>query len=193
VAGIDRDYFEFWRFAEHRANTYRDLYQGAYLTIGALALVAVAGALVGALDERLSAVGKTLELVAIFALLALWRHARSGRWRLRWLGYRLLEQQIRNAAMLELVGRTIPTQTSPLLYEFEREGAWIRWYLRAVVRQANLPAGKLDRPKLLATGNLILAGKIGRQIDYYRSAAANNHAANHRLELGHLSHWHLRS
>ncbi len=179
---INRDYFEFWRWAEHRANTYRDLYQGAYVTVGLLALTAVVGALLGALDESWSPFGKWIELVSIAALLLLWWDAHSGNWRQRWLGYRWLEQQISDAAVLELVGRTIPVKSSPFLSEFEKEGAWIQWYLRAVLRQAHLPTGKLDQKNMLEAGKLILAGKIDRQLAYYEKAEEANRRTHHRLE-----------
>lgn len=182
VADMHRDYFPYWHWAERCANAYRDLYQGAYLTISLLGLGAVGGALLGALNQHWSPLGKWLELAAITALLLLWQRAHSHRWRERWLGYRLLEQQIGNAAVLALVGRAIPTTDSPALREFQREGAWVEEFLRAVIRQANLPAGRLDAANVSAAGRLILSGMIGRQIEYYGSAIHANERANERLE-----------
>lgn len=145
IHDIRSAYFTFWHWAEHRANTYRDLYQGAYLSVALLGLTAVTGALAGALHRPWSIPGKWVELGALVVLLIIWRAAHHRKWQQRWLTYRSLEQQISHAAVLELVGRTIPSITSPTLSEFQKQGAWADWYLRSVLRQSNLPKGRLDQ------------------------------------------------
>jgi len=183
LARIREDYFSHWLWAERCANAYRDLYQGAYISISLLALTAVGGALLGALDAGWSTFGKWLELAALVVLLVLWQRARSRHWREGWLGYRLLEQQINHAAVLAVLGRTIPSVDSPALREFQREGAWIDRYLRAVLRQARLPSGRLEQPIVMEAGHLILSGMIDRQVDYYGAAIDVNRRANERLEV----------
>lgn len=179
---IHRDYLPFWLWAEHRANTYSDLYRGAYVAVSLLGLLAVIGALLGAMNDAWTPTGKIVELGAIVLLLLLWTRAHSYNWRQRWLGYRLLEQRISNAAALSIVGATIPTVNSPALVEFQKQGAWIDWYLRAVIRQASLPAAKLDTNNLRRAGKFVLSAQIDHQIRYYESAIVKNHDANERLE-----------
>jgi hypothetical protein len=180
---VYRDYFAHWSWAETCANAYRDLYQGAYISISLLGLGAVAGALLGALSPGWSTFGKWLELIALVLLLLLWHRARSRHWREGWLGYRLLEQQLNNAAVLGLIGQALPTVDSPALREFQKQGVWIEGDLRAVIRQASIPAARLDGPNLIEAGRLILSGMIGRQIDYYGAAIEVNRRANERLEI----------
>lgn len=180
-----KDLYKHWRWAERRANTYRDLYQGAYLSLAFLALAAVAGAMVGVFTalHHYAPWGKFLEILAIIAMLIILKATTKGFWRQRWLSYRWLEQQIRNATILNLVGRTVPAQSSPILSEVQKkEGAWIAWYLRTILRQAHLPSARLDQLALSTAGELILHGQIGRQLDYYHKQSHRAHLANHQLE-----------
>ena len=152
IHDIRSAYFTFWHWTEHRANTYRDLYQGAYLSVSLLGLIALVGALAGALHPPFSVAGKWVELGALAALLLIWRAAHHRKWRQRWLSYRSLEQQISHAAVLDLVGRTIPSISSPTLSEFQKQGVWADWYLRSVLRQASLPQGGLDQKSMEEAG-----------------------------------------
>ena len=175
-------YFPYWRWAQGCANAYRDLYQGAYISISLLGLAAVGGALLGALNPAWSTPGKWAELCALTTLLLLWHRARSRRWRQGWLGYRVLEEQIGQAAVLALLGRTPPALNSPTLTEFRREGLWFEGYLRAVMRKASVPAARLDQASLAAAAQLILTGLIGRQLRYYETAIEEYRRADERLE-----------
>ena len=180
---IRRNYFAYWRWAQSCANAYRDLYQGAYISISLLGLAAVGGALLGALNPFWGTAGKWVELGALTTLLLLWHRARTRHWREGWLGYRLLEQQIGHVAVLALLGRTPPALNSPALNEFRREGLWFDSYLRAGMREASLLTATFGTANVAAAGRVILSGLIERQIQYYEAAIEDYRRANERLEI----------
>jgi len=181
-SNIEDNFKPAWLWTEHRANAYQSLYRGAYLSIAFLGLTAVAGAIAGAMNEAWSAPGKIIEVFAIFLLLVLWFFARRGRWRQRWLNFRLGEQQIRHSAILGAVGSSAPLHNDPAHLRFRLEGAWLEWYCRALIRQANLPSVTLDSQTLASARKLILRGQLDAQIDYYDRSSKIHEHADHRLE-----------
>lgn len=185
-AAVNRDMLPAWTWAEHRANAYRNLYQGAYTAIGILAVAAVLSAYF-ALTPRYSTAAKWAELAWIAMMIALWTLARKGLWRQRWLGYRWLEQYLNGAAVTQLVGRAVSVGHPVTHTGLVKDGVWMEAYGRAVLRQCRLPNAKFDRDSLLEAATHVLKPKISRQVQYYDLSAHRFHRATHGLEIIALS------
>jgi hypothetical protein len=121
------------------------------------------------------------ELAVIVTILALTSLGRRRQWHDRWLNYRLLAEQLRQAELLLPLGRTGPwfrgLADPPSVHADE---PWTTWLFRARVRETGLTHGSLTREFLDAYGQRLRA-VIHAQREYHYHNRQITHALDHRL------------
>lgn len=186
-----------YAWADVLAVDYANKYRSAYITVYAMAWIAVVVALLGALSNEPwipheGALAYKFVLVAIETIL-IWRiiiivkvGRREERWQERWVEYRTLAEMLRNARFLAYLGEYGYIQRADDLEP--ASSAWILWYLRATIRELGIPSGELDGAYLYkhlgATEQHVIQG----QLDYNRAAAPGLEKMHNRLHrLGDFS------
>jgi hypothetical protein len=169
------------RLAGHYAGLYRSSFLLNYLLGASAVLAAVSGHALASSHGPPLAFG-VLELAFLVAILGITFTGRRRRWHERWLDYRLLAEQLRQAGLLAPLGRTLPAAAHPpahLTYGDPR-GTWVAWHVRALMRSAPLASGVMDASYLGACQDL-LARSLEGQVRYHHDAAAASERLHHRL------------
>jgi hypothetical protein len=189
--------------AEHQAwasalaDHYMPLYRGAFVAVYVLGALAVLSALVpllcaatcgdagptGAWAAAVRVVHE-FEALVLLTILALIFAARRGRWHERAIDYRILAELLRHTRWLAPLGLAAPN-TRPrahLASEVDLTLTWVVAHYRAVLRNAGMPAGRLDRSDLAAQRDKLAGEWITEQVEYHQDAAARHHHMGHVLE-----------
>lgn len=154
--------------ADHFGALYRDSFVANYL----LAAAAVAMALIEDLPRYSWAVW--VELLLLGYILLKIRTGQRGHWHERWLNFRILAEELRQASILYPFGRTL----RPFRVPAHGEGAdpnrlWVNWLARAKVREAGLVTAALDE-KSVGKYRQTLVARLREQRQYH----AMNHGRN---------------
>lgn len=165
-----------------------------YLLSAFAVLAAVAGALHIGVDHHgwQGLVWPCAEAAALLAILLLVRGAHTQRWHARWLGQRLMAEQLRNLALTQRFLGLSPFFSLPPFTRDAKSGARVlqhveAWLLRRSLIAAGLPEDdkpydlhQVDQPALAASlGELI--GGAGGQVAHHRNKAHRMHALHHTM------------
>ncbi len=179
---IDASFCGPYCWADFLARGYAEISRGLAVLTSLLGLIAVAAAVLTVPLESVGSWLKIPEIAVITAVLWLYGHEQKMRWRVRWLNYRQLAEQLRHARYLLLLGRTIRVDVPAHMQEFYDEAHWVNWYVRALLRQASLPHARLDRDYLEAVRWLLATRQVGSQHRFFEDAHLKQEAANVHLE-----------
>jgi hypothetical protein len=158
--------------ASHFSHVYRSAFVLGYMC----AAIAVAIALIGVLPissetsgiakaVRFKAVLAAAELVPIIAAIIIVGFGRRNHWHRRWLDYRALAESLRHLRFLAPVG-ACPRDP------FQADGAergpdWVRWYLRATIREIGCPSAVIDAKYQRALLGATDRFEVDAQISYH--------------------------
>jgi hypothetical protein len=169
--------------ADALASRYASIHRSGFVAIyllAAMSLIAAAAAqwLHG---QAASIYATSVELATLLAVLwVVWRE-NALRWRERWLDYRLLAEELRQADLLVRLGRSPPHSAIARVAEEQPENAWVCWLVRAILRSVGPVGGRYDRDYLAAIRDHLAEGRLPEQIDYHTRTHDRNDAANARL------------
>ncbi len=167
------------KLAGHYANIYRSSFTANYL----LAACAVIFALRAYFDEPRLKFWIAMELAAIVFIIGITTLGRLRHWHERWIDYRLLAEKLRHMRFLFLIGRVSVTERVPA-YEAhgEERKTWVDWHFQAVVREAGILHGKLDRPYRAAYRKLLTSYELPSQMAYHAGNSKKSMRIAHRLQ-----------
>jgi hypothetical protein len=167
------------KLATHYANIYRSSFTANYL----LAALAVLFALRAYFDSIHLRFWIGMELAAITSIIALTTVGRFRHWHERWIDYRLLAEKFRHMRFLFLICRVSVTERVPA-YEThgEERKTWVDWHFQAVVREAGILHGKMDRPYRAAYRKLLSSYELPSQMDYHDRNCKKSTRIAHRLQ-----------
>jgi hypothetical protein len=168
---VDADLKPAKTWADHRASAMAELVRGSFILAVFIGLLAVCGALAGALSSDLSKAGKILEVFCLLLIIGLiWRSHRYD-WRSQWLSLRQLERYLEQASWLMLLGRERSYGTPSHLTQFQKDDVakWTNAYFRAVIRNASFPTARLTPDYLKTVHMLVLRNLVVDQISYFES------------------------
>ncbi|NLA67857.1 MAG: hypothetical protein GX856_06370 [Gammaproteobacteria bacterium] len=123
--------------ADHLATRYGRAYRGTYVLIYMLAALATLAGLSGLLLHDLKPWLVALELFMIVSMVGVTWIGRRHRWHQRWLEYRAVAEQLRQARMGVWTGRSLEPG-APEGDGGHAGASWVGWYIRACVRQLPL-------------------------------------------------------
>jgi Protein of unknown function (DUF4231) len=179
---IEKNFLAHFDWADQLAERYGGLYRSSFLVAYILGAFAVFFAFLGIAAGEEPSLHWYLnwfvyELAAIACILVITFLGRILHWHERWMDYRLLAEGLRQMEFLALIGRVPASlKVAPHLKPSDPGRSWFNWYFRALVRQAGLVAGCLDR-EYLVSYRKVLAGAIAGQADYH----SRNHRSLERL------------
>lgn len=190
---IEQSYRMPFVWSDAIADVYVDRYRSSFITtymLGALAvLAAFLGAHPGDLPTLISGVIHhshdwfKVELIFISGILLLVLLNKLGRWRERWIDYRLLAEGLRQMRALAPFARVTPSFEVPAhLSEDVSSSTWFNWYFRSIVRAAGLVNARVDSTYLKICRG-VLVSEILSQTRYHRRTAERHEALHKRL------HW----
>ncbi|MGI2059793.1 hypothetical protein ACRN9T_21875 [Shewanella baltica] len=169
--------------ADLMASMLAQQYRAASILNYVLASMAVLMALLGLLLKDLKLVWILLELSLILGMLGNTYIGKSHRWHQKWLDYRLLAELLRVARYFALIGANSLKQHRLISSFYQAQHvSWVNWYLTAVIRSVNLPAGQLNKA-CTEQFSLGLTTQLNAQIVYHHHTAAQAHKADHRLHI----------
>lgn len=124
-----------------------------------------------------------VELGVLLAIFDSYITVREHRYHDRWLDYRSIAEKLRLVFMLMPLGRPgIDAELPPTLSENDARAHWTNWYVRALMREAGVFAGRLFDPAYRQACHTLLRHWLVRgQIRYHYHAAARAHAPMHLL------------
>ncbi len=164
------------KLATHYANIYRSSFTANYL----LAACAVLFALRAYFDATRLRFWIGMELAAIIFIIGITTLGRFRHWHERWIDYRLLAEKLRHMRFLFLIGRVSVTERVPA-YEShgEERKSWVDWHFQAVVREAGILHGKMNRPYRAAYRKLLADYELPSQVEYHdRNCTKSTRIAN---------------
>jgi len=176
-----------YAWADKRAVHLAQVYRSSYVFIFMLGALAVACALLPVLGNT-EPFSSLLELVLIgtatvIVVIGSWRA-----WHRRWLDYRQLAEQLRALRFLALAGSNIARFR---VEHADAEGvaghSWTDWYLRATVREIDMPHGFADGNYAMAIRRALVEGESASQVGFHKENAERQKSMEHwldRLGLG---------
>ena len=154
------------------ANRMAGLYRGSYVTSSALAVCAVFLALLGFVLPRESEVWLSIELAAVSLVYVLTIAVNRKEWHYRSVDCRYIAEQFRVLCAVYPLALTAPPPRIPAHHQHGKvDGSWMEWLLRASIRSAPMPAGKVNPASLRQARADLLEGWILGQISYHRRNA----------------------
>ncbi|WP_148223131.1 DUF4231 domain-containing protein [Paraburkholderia xenovorans] len=172
--------------ATHYANIHRSAFVLIYL-VGSISLVAAFTALsfkVMHQDQSGFDVGAIfVELGALVIVLALVLAERRCRWRERWLDYRTLAEQFRQADLLAAIGGSEPCGCMNLNSEIHPMRGWVPWFVAAVTRSVGIVGARYDATYLCGIRDHTVRQRLRDQIAYNEAAVRRNAKIGKRLRL----------
>jgi hypothetical protein len=180
---IDDSFREAYCWADFMARGYGEIYRGTAVLTSLLGTFAVAAAVLSIPMHWAALWLKAAEAALILVMIGLYRREKNMKWRIRWLNHRRLAEQLRHARYLILLGRTIPVDVPAHMQEFHEKARWFNWYVRALLRQASLPAAPLDRDYLEAVRWLLETRQVASQHRFYQGAYQKQEQAEQHLEV----------
>jgi hypothetical protein len=178
-------------WADQLAVDFSNRYRSAYIFCYLFSAVAVAIALLGiflhvegeeaaTLPLRKKWILVFIELIVIFAIVAVYRRGRKHHWHERWIEYRALAEMLRDLRFLAYLAEYGRIQRAGV---FEStSSAWFLWYLRATIRELGLPQSVIDgtyqHALLAAVERHVIADQLNL---YHRPNAATLARMNARL------------
>jgi hypothetical protein len=167
----------------HLAQVYRSSYVFIFL-LGALAVGCALLPVLGNTEPYSSMLELALILTAMtIVVIGGWRA-----WHRRWLDYRQLAEQLRAVRLLALTGSNV---TRFRVEHDDAEGlagqSWVDWYLRATIREIEMPHGVASGDYALAIRRALVEGEIRSQIKFHETNADRQKAMEHRIDAIGLS------
>ena len=123
--------------ADHLAARYGRAYRGTYVLIYLLAALATLAGLSGLLFHEVKPWLVATELSMIVFMVGVTWIGRRNRWHQRWVEYRAVAEQLRQARMGVWTGRSLEPG-APEGDSSPGGASWVGWYIRACVRQLPL-------------------------------------------------------
>lgn len=179
---IDDSFREAYCWADFMARGYGEIYRGTAVLTSLLGTLAVAAAVLAIPMPWAALRFKVAEALVIALLIIVYLLEKKTGWRIRWLNYRQLAEQLRHARYLILLGRAIPVDVPAHMQEFQEKARWFNWYVRALLRQASLPTACLDRDYVEAVRCLMETRQVASQERFFEKAQHEQHEANEHLE-----------
>ena len=127
-----------YKWADHLANKYANLYRDSFTYVYSLAPLAIAVSIMADEVKDPSFLG-LIEVFSLLIALGVFLYAYRKKFHERWMDYRLLAERLRELTFLLPINR-VPQMTQ-FLDKAELSNnrvAWVDWYYRAIVREAGL-------------------------------------------------------
>jgi hypothetical protein len=120
---IDESFCAQYCWADRLARGYGEIYRGTAVLSSLLGPIAVAAAVLAlAIPLHQAEVPlKSIEVLLILLVNVVYWREQKVKWRVRWLNYRQLAEQLRHARYLALLGRGIPVDVPAHMQEFHDE------------------------------------------------------------------------
>ncbi|MEO8460337.1 MAG: hypothetical protein ABI451_07400 [Dokdonella sp.] len=181
AGAMDASLWQPFHRADHLAEIYGRAYRGTYVLIYLLAGLATTAGLMGTFFHHEKALFVSIELVMILLMLAMTILGRRRCWHERWLEYRAVAEQLRQARMGIWCGQSL--EPSDADGDSSHAGAsWASWYVRACVRQLpmiNAVATPTFVRTAIATINEL---EVQPQLDFNERTSKNQARVHERLE-----------
>ena len=166
------------------ANRMAGLYRGSYVTSSALGVCAVFLALLGFVLPQTSEVFLSVELAAVALVYALTFAVNRRAWHYRSVDCRYIAEQFRVLCAVYPLALSAPP---PRIPAHHRHGniarSWMEWLLRASIRSAPMPKGKVTPAFLHHARAELLEGWILGQISYHRRNAQRMECLQRRSDM----------
>jgi len=121
------------------------------------------------------------ELATLAAVFSIVGFERRLRWRERWLDYRLLAEELRQADILAQIGRCPPHSAISRIAEEQPENAWVAWLVRAILRSVGVVGARYDSGHLAVVRDYLADVRLRDQIHYHEDTRKRNETADKRL------------
>lgn len=170
--------------ATHYANQHRSAFVLIYL-LGSISLVAAFTAqfLRGRTYGRLAfdVCATCVELAALGVVLILVLMELRRRWRERWLDYRTLAEQFRQADLLATIGGSDPCGCMNLNSEIHPVRGWVPWFVAAVRRSVGIVGARYDAAYLAEIRDWAVRQRLRDQLAYNEATVRRNAKISQRL------------
>ncbi len=176
--------------ADALATRYANVHRSAFVMIyilGSISLVAaftaqfLRGATIGKLELGLCAT--CFELAALGLVLVLVLAESQFRWRERWLDYRTLAEQFREADLLATIGGSEPCGCMNLNSEIHPMRGWVPWFVAAVRRSVGIVGARYDAAYLLQIRDWAAGQRLRDQLAYNEATVHRNAKISKSLRL----------
>jgi hypothetical protein len=170
-------------WADQLANYYADVYRSAFVFNYLMSACAVLFAFLGYVLHENQPAFNIAEVLIILAIIVVTLFGTKRRWHERWIDYRLLAEQLRQARFLMALGRvsvSVPRLPAHISYGDPRH-SWMYWHLRALLREAGMITARFDARYLETVKDSLNENGIKAQIRYHEPNAERLEKVNHRL------------
>jgi hypothetical protein len=177
-------FVQLYKHFDALANRMAGLYRGSYVTSSTLGVSAVFLALLGFVLPRTLEVWLSVELAAVALVYALTFALNRKEWHYRSVDCRYIAEQFRVLCAVYPLALTAPPPRIPAHHRHGNVArSWMEWLLRACIRSAPMPAGKVDPARLRNARTELLEGWILGQISYHRRNQQRMECLQERSDL----------
>lgn len=167
--------------ADHLAEVYGRAYRGAYVSIYLLAAFATAIGLFGLFFHAIKPILVGVELAMIIGMVGVTLTGRHHRWHERWLEYRAIAEQLRQARMGAWSAQSLEPG-NPVGDGSHAETSWVSWYVRACVRQLPMIHARATADYVRLALETIRRQEIDDQLRFNRNTSDVQARVHERLE-----------
>lgn len=167
--------------ADHLAEVHGRAYRGSYVLIYLLAGLATAVGLISLFQPQWKTILVSTELVMILLMAAVASAGQRGRWHERWLEYRALAEQLRQARNGIWSGQSL--ESGPAQDSSSTPGQlWVQSFVRAQVQQLPMINARMDQTYLRTAVQTLRDLEISEQLRFNRNTAQVQEHVHERLE-----------
>jgi hypothetical protein len=177
-------FVELYQHFDAIANRMAGLYRGSHVTSSALGVCAVFLALLGFVLPQASEVWLSIELAAVSLVYALTIAVNRKEWHYRSVDCRYIAEQFRVLCAVYSLALSAPPPRIPAHHRHGNVArSWMEWLLRATIRSAPMPKGKVDPAFLQRVRAELVEGWILGQISYHHRNAQRMECLQRRSDL----------
>jgi hypothetical protein len=190
-------FFSHYSCADKLAEFYRDIYRSCGVLRQLLPFIAsiglalgfytalfagpAAGASASEAVTVISTIGFILQALCFLAIIVLSKIEKKRRWHQKFVDYRALSELLRQMAYLAPAGLAVRGLQAPAFGSREHY-SWVNWQFRAIVRNAGLPARKIDCGCLKNSADKLKNAVIHSQMLYHTANKRKMGLMTGRLE-----------
>ncbi|HZZ11746.1 MAG TPA: hypothetical protein VFE79_13745 [Paraburkholderia sp.] len=181
-------YFAHFERADALATYYANVHRSAFVLIyflGSLSLMAAFLAQFFRVPKweelHLDVCFISIEFVALLLVPALVMAESRYRWRERWLDYRTLAEQFRQADLLATIGGSEPCGCMNLNSEFHPRHGWVPWFVSAVRRSVGIVGARYDAAYLSEIRDWAINQRLHDQLAYNEATVRRNAMVSKQL------------
>jgi hypothetical protein len=164
--------------AVHYSHLYRSAYVSSYFLSAVAVFIALGGVFAVHIEQKALVVAA--ETLVIGVIIALIFFGRRRFWHERWLEYRALAESLRHGRFLAFLSEFGRGHGGPPGLTASTP-SWTLWYLRATMRELNLPSAVLDATYRWRILSATVTNEIDKQIQYHQENRRTAHRIDHLL------------